>query len=257
MPTNKDVSKVSNTSRWMEVLKFAGWLVLLAYFPVSFFFVAHAKSQLRCERIKTNVHADGGSVLISNKGLLSIVKSRHPELVGSRLDDIDYASLEAEIETMPMVRRCDAYPTVGGSVHVDIYQRKPIMRVFAGGGSYYMDEEGYKITATSAMRTHTLVVNGHVNSMLSHDELISICRYISHDDFWSAMIEQVYVTKQREFLLVPRVGNHVVEFGGVDDMRRKFDDLRTLYKKGWDKHEWNVYKKVSLKFSGQIVCTKR
>ncbi|MDD7724102.1 MAG: cell division protein FtsQ, partial [Bacteroidales bacterium] len=107
------------------------------------------------------------------------------------------------------------------------------------------------------MRAHTLIVNGHVNSMISHDDLIALCRFISRDDFWSAMIEQVYVTKQHEYILVPRVGNHVVEFGKANDIERKFDDLKTLYKKGWDKHEWNVYKKVSLKFSGQIVCTRR
>lgn len=253
----KNDSHAMRHPQWLAVLKFVGWCLLLAYFPVTLFFVAHARSQLRCEAIKTNVHADGGSVLISDAGLLSIVKSRHPELIGSRLDDVDYASLEAEIETMPMVRRCDAYPTAGGSIHVDIYQRKPIMRIFAGGSSYYMDEEGYKITATSAMRAHTLIVNGHVNSMISHDDLIALCRFISRDDFWSAMIEQVYVTKQHEYILVPRVGNHVVEFGKANDIERKFDDLKTLYKKGWDKHEWNVYKKVSLKFSGQIVCTRR
>lgn len=131
------------------------------------------------------------------------------------------------------------------------------MRVFAGGGSYYMDEEGFKVTATSAMRSHTLVVNGHVNSMLSHADLIALCSYIDGNQFWKSNIEQVYVTSKHEFVLVPRVGNHVVEFGGIDNMERKFDDLETLYRKGWDKREWNVYKKVSLKYNGQIVCTRR
>lgn len=120
-----------------------------------------------------------------------------------------------------------------------------------------MDEEGFKVTATSAMRSHTLVVNGHVNSMLSHADLIALCSYIDGNQFWKSNIEQVYVTSKHEFVLVPRVGNHVVEFGGIDNMERKFDDLETLYRKGWDKREWNVYKKVSLKYNGQIVCTRR
>lgn len=252
------VARVAHkTAHWFNAVKLVGWFILLAYFPVAMFFVSHAKSELRCQIVKTDVHSDEGNVLITSKGLLSIVKNRHPEFVGSLLSDVDYAALEEEVEALPMVRRCEAYPTIGGAVHVDIYQRRPIMRVFAGGGSYYMDEEGFKVTATSAMRSHTLVVNGHVNSMLSHADLIALCSYIDDNQFWKSNIEQVYVTSKHEFILVPRVGNHVVEFGGVDNMKRKFDDLETLYRKGWDKREWNVYKKVSLKYNGQIVCTRR
>lgn len=243
--------------RRTAVLRMVGWVILLTYFPVALFFVSRARAQARCDKIVTNVHNDGCNVLMTSESLLKLVKRDHPELVGSLLKDVNYAELEAAVEKLPCVRKCEAYPTMGGAVHVEIYQRAPIMRVFCGGGSYYMDEHGYKITATSAMRTHILVVNGSVNAMLDHSDLISLCAFINQDDFWRAMIEQVYVTGGHEFVLVPRVGNHVVEFGSVDGMRRKFDDLRALYRHGWEKLEWNVYKKVSLKYEGQIVCTRR
>lgn len=243
--------------RWLGFLRLVGWGVLAAYFPVTLFFVAQAKAEVRCERIVTNVHNDDKNVLITSEGLLGIVKRSHPKLVGSLLSEVNYADLEQAMEKLPVVERCEAYPTIGGAVHVDIFQRKPVMRVFVGGGSYYMDKEGYKISATHSMRTHTLVVNGHVNSMLDPADLLKLCNFINADAFWRAMIEQVYVTRAHEFTLVPRVGNHVVEFGGVDNMERKFDDLWTLYRKGWEKQEWNVYKKVSLKYAGQIVCSRR
>ena len=215
-------------------------------------------SELRCNAIVTNVHTGGQDVLITERGLLSIVNSEHPGLKGTPLRDINYDELERQVERLEVVRRCEAYPTIGGAVHIDIYQRKPIMRVFTnGGGSYYMDEEGYKITAIPGMRTHTLVVNGAVNSMLDHSDLISLCRFINQDSFWRAMIEQVYVTRKHEFVLVPRVGNHTVEFGTASGMEAKFSKLRRLYKDGWEKQEWNVYSKVNLRYEGQIVCTKR
>lgn len=257
MTKAKRQQEASGGRRWMAALRLAGWVILLAYFPVALFFVSRAKAAVRCDKIVANVHNDGSNVLMTPDGLLKLVKRDHPELVGSLLDDINYANLEAAVEELPCVRKCEAFPTLGGAVHVEIYQRAPIMRVFCGGGSYYMDENGYKITATSAMRTHILVVNGSVNDMLDHSDLISLCAFINQDDFWRAMIEQVYVTAGHEFILVPRVGNHVVEFGSIDGMRRKFDDLRSLYRHGWEKLEWNVYKKVSLKYEGQIVCTRR
>lgn len=128
------VARVAHkTAHWFNALKLVGWFILLAYFPIAMFFVSHAKSELRCQIVKTDVHSDEGNVLITSKGLLSIIKNRHPEFVGSLLSDVDYAALEEEVEALPMVRRCEAYPTIGGAVHVDIYQRRPIMRVFAGG----------------------------------------------------------------------------------------------------------------------------
>ena len=246
MAKGKGQQKADGQRRWVAVLRMVGWVILLTYFPVALFFVSRARAEIRCDKIVANVHNDGSNVLMTPDGLLKLVKRGHPELVGSILKDVNYAELEAAVEELPCVRKCEAFPTMGGAVHVEIYQRAPIMRVFCGGGSYYMDEHGYKITATSAMRTHVLVVNGSVNAMLDHSDLISLCAFINQDDFWRAMIEQVYVT-----------GNHVVEFGSIDGMRRKFDDLRTLYRHGWEKLEWNVYKKVSLKYEGQIVCTRR
>ena len=71
------------------------------------------------------------------------------------------------------------------------------------------------------------------------------------------MIDQVYVTRKHEYVLIPRVGNHTVEFGTAANLEEKFGKLRRLYKNGWEKHEGNVYSKVNLRYEGQIVCTKR
>ncbi len=241
--------------------KLVRWLcyaILAAYFPVAGIYAYKQKAEARCESIATDVHTGGQDVMITDNGLRRLIASEFPEIKGKLLSEIDYSELEKQIEQLDVVRRCEAYPTIGGTVHIDIYQRKPIMRVFTNGGSsYYMDGEGYKIAALPGMRTHTLVVNGYVNSMIDVSSLIGICNYINSNDFWSSMIEQVYVTKKQEFILVPRVGNHVVEFGTTANMEQKFKNLELLYKRGWEKQEWNVYSRVNLKYDGQVICTKR
>lgn len=235
-----------------------GCLLLVAYFIAVGVYAHKQKSELRCTAIVTDVHQNGQDVLITDRGLRSILNSEFPGLKGTLLSEIDYDELERQIEQLDVVERCEAYPTIGGAVHIEIYQRRPIMRVFSSSSaSYYMDEDGFKMTAIPGMRTHTLIVNGSVNSMVDHTSLISLCRHINSDSFWRAMIEQVYVTKKHEFVLIPRVGNHTVVFGTADDMQKKFDKLIRLYKDGWEKSEWNVYSKVDLRYEGQIVCTKR
>lgn len=242
---------------WYAALKLCGWGLLLLYFPIMMIFVHAELNDVRCTHIVTNVHTKGANVLITDNDLKNTVNRCYKGLIGTKLSEISYDSLEHLIERSAVVKKCQAYPTIDGAVHVEISQREPIMRVFAQRGSYYMDAEGGQITANDNMRTHCLVVNGNVNSMPNNDELIRLCLFIDSDPFWKAMIEQVHVTRNHEFILVPRVGNHVVELGTTDNMEQKFADLLTLYKKGWEKKEWNVYKSVSLKYNGQIVCTKR
>lgn len=245
-------------SQGAKVVQAIGCTLLVVFFFVVGIYAHTQKSQLRCTSIVTNVHQNGQDVLITDRGLRSILNSEFPELKGSLLSEIDYNELERQIERLDVVKRCEAYPTIGGAVHIEIYQRRPIMRVFStSSGSYYMDEEGYKMTAIPGMRTHTLIVNGSVNSMIDYTGLIELCRYINGNSFWRAMIEQVFVTKNHEYVLIPRVGNHTVEFGTADNMAVKFDKLSRLYKGGWEKTEWNVYSKVDLRYEGQIVCTKR
>lgn len=244
--------------RGAQVAQAIGCALLAAIFVVIGVYAHRQKAQLRCTSIVTNVHQNGQDVLITDRGLRSILNSEFPELKGSLLTDIDYDELERQIERLDVVKRCEAYPTIGGAVHIEIYQRKPIMRVFAtSSGSYYMDDEGYKMTAIPGMRTHTLIVNGSVNSMIDYTGLIDLCRHINADSFWRAMIEQVFVTKNHEYVLIPRVGNHTVMFGTTENMDVKFNKLSRLYKGGWEKTEWNVYSKVDLRYEGQIVCTKR
>lgn len=254
----KAVVRPSIPRRGVRVARAIGAAMLVAFFITIGVYAHRQKAELRCNAIRTDVHQRGQDVLITDRGLRSILDSEFPALKGSLLSEIDYDELERRIEQLDVVKRCEAYPTMGGAVHIEIYQRKPIMRVFSSGcGSYYVDEEGYKMTAIPGMRSHTLIVNGAVNTMCDLSSLISLCRHINGDSFWRAMIEQVYVTKNHEFRLIPRVGSHIVEFGGADKMELKFDKLMRLYKRGWEKKEWNVYSKVDLRYEGQIVCTKR
>ncbi len=246
-------------SVWRRLFRTFAWAIGLLYFPVLMSFVGAERNELVCEKVVPFVHKSESDVLITEKGLRNIIADEFPELLGSKVSTIDFDKIEKVLVASPVVRRAEAYPAADGSVHIHVYQRRPIARVFTSdGSSYYMDAEGYKISARAGMLCHTLVINGHVNSLADRlDGLLSLCKHISEDGFFRSMVEQVTVTAEGEYILVPRVGDHVVYFGNADNVEQKFADLLTLYKKGWAKDEWNAYKSVSLKYKGQIICTKR
>ncbi len=241
---------------WKKVLRFVIWIVVLAYFPIVMSFVSAEKSEAECVSVVATIDNTSDDVMITRKALESKVKHAWPALAGTKLSDLDLHAMESEIEKSAVVKECQMYTTPGGVLHVSVSQREPIMHVFGASDSYYMDSERYKMTVQGDVRANTVVVNGSVDSK-SIDDLVKLCLYLKQNRFWRSQIEQIYVTAKHEFVLIPRVGDHIIEFGTAERMEEKFDDLLTLYKKGWQPKEWNLYSRVSLKYKGQIICTKR
>jgi cell division protein FtsQ len=86
--------------------------------------------------------------------------------------------------------------------------------------------------------------------------LYKLAKYISHDPFLKAQIDQIYVTELNEFELIPRVGNHVIMLGTADDLDDKFRKLIVFYHLGLNKIGWNKYNVINIKFKNQVVCSK-
>ena len=55
----------------------------------------------------------------------------------------------------------------------------------------------------------------------------------------------------------PRVGDHIVYLGKLDQFEDKLDRLKVFYKKALNEVGWNKYSRISLEFNNQIICTKR
>ncbi len=232
-------------------------VVVLVYFPITMSYVNAEKRDVVCQKIEGRVDNSSDNILIGQRGLETIVRDAFPAIEGTLIREMNLHEMERTIEQQPVVQRCEMFTTVEGTLHVRIEQREPIMRVFTPTASYYMDANAFRINAQRDMHARVVVVNGNVGAILDSQELIDLAKYINDNKFWRAQIEQIYVTNSLEYILIPRVGDHIIEFGNAERLREKFDLLYALYTKGWDKREWNNYKKVSVKYKGQIVCTKR
>ena len=142
--------------------------------------------------------------------------------------------------------------------------------------SYYLDENGFIMPLSQNYTARLLVVNGRINEPFATrytlnfntladtlktktllDEIYTLSKYIDQSDFWKAQIEQVYVNKQLEMELIPKVGNHRIVFGEVENIENKFEKLMVFYKKGLSKTGWNEYSEINLKYKNQVVCTKK
>ena len=83
------------------------------------------------------------------------------------------------------------------------------------------------------------------------------CSYVSDHPLWNEQIVQIYRNRKGEYELIPRVGAHQILLGSMEEWEKKLRNLEMLYEQGFPKYGWNTYGVINLKYTNQVICTKR
>jgi cell division protein FtsQ len=81
--------------------------------------------------------------------------------------------------------------------------------------------------------------------------------FMVNDKFWNAQISHIHIDHEGAFILIPRVGNHIIVLGSPEHISEKMNNLKLFYQKGLPRVGWNEYSSLNLSFKNQIVCVKR
>jgi cell division protein FtsQ len=247
-------------------------IAVLGYLIVILGFVSNEEKKVTCSGIRIIIHDSLDIQFVNSRMIRNILLRGGISLTGKSFDDIDLQGIEDKIRNIKYIKRAEVYTTVEGELVVDIYQRKPELRIIdRSGQGYYIDREGYVIPLSPNFSPYVMVVNGaigeryrrvaNINELGEENNILAdvykLVKYIQSDKFWQAQIVQIYVNGKGEFELIPRVGSHVIEFGKADNMEEKFEKLWILYNDGFYYKGWNQYDRINLKYKNQAICTKR
>ena len=91
------------------------------------------------------------------------------------------------------------------------------------------------------------------------EALLAFVSQLSADRFWRSEIVQIVATTTADdriwLMLIPRSGNHRIEFGWVEDCGQKLHKLRLVYDKIAATSGWESFSCVNLNYADKIVCT--
>jgi len=229
-------------------------------------FVSFAETHSRmetCKGIKINIIHDNSNAFITENDVLEIINSvKDGPMANRRIHAIGFYNAEDALSHNQFVENAEVYPDLNGWVYIDLYQRIPVLRVLSNNNkSYYIDENGKRMPISYKYTTKTLVASGFIensNPLLGVDkQLYDMALFINKDVFLSALIGQIYVKKDTEMLLVPKIGDFMIDFGNASDLENKFMKLKVLYKKILPFEGWNKYNNVILKYKNQIIVNKK
>ncbi|MDM8336104.1 cell division protein FtsQ/DivIB [Mediterranea massiliensis] len=233
-------------------------LIVAAYLLVAVTAFNRKPAGQLCADIELSVRDSVYAGFITKQEIIGMLKKKGINPIGREMDRIHTKTIEQVLGKHPLIDRVECYKTPSGKLGVEVMQRIPILRIINNQGeNYYIDNKGTVMPPDAKCVAHLPVVTGYVEKSFAMRDLYKFGVFLQQNEFWDAQIEQIHVLPDKNIELVPRVGDHLVYLGRLDNFEQKLKRLKVFYEKGLNQVGWNKYSRINVEFSNQIICTKR
>lgn len=234
---------------------------LIAYVVYAMLMMSKRNPEARCEGVELIVKKKSQAQFIDEKEVESMLRNAGLYPKDELMSKVDTKKIEDLISSNDFIEKVECYKTSNNKFCIKIEQRSPVMYVLpTGNDGYFVDGKGKKISK-STYSMNLLTATGYIDEKYACEELVELARFINADEFWNSQVEQIYVTinksHKRVIEIIPRVGDHVIFLGEIDDFEGKFHRLKKFYQKALNSVGWNKYSRIDVQFDNQIICKKR
>ena len=223
----------------------------------------HAKDLKYCRGIEINISGVSNNFFIDKEDVKKIITSYAGDNVTAiEIEGFDLVAMEAELKREVWIKNAELYFDNNDVLQASVNERDPVARIFtAGGNTFYIDSSNMMLPLSEKVSARVPVFTGFpsetkvlskADSNLLND-IKNISEEIQQDPFLMGMIDQVDVTPQRSFEMIPKIGDQVIVFGDASDAMQKFSKLELFYKKVMNKYGWNRYSIINLQYKGQVI----
>jgi cell division protein FtsQ len=169
--------------------------------------------------------------------------------------NINLNKLEKTIESHRMISKSEVYVTIDGVLKTEVEQKTPMVRVFSPKGSFYIDYQGNTMPLSPLHSARILSVSGEFDSK-KNQNLVDLFRLIYEDDFLKKNIIAIHFLSNGDLKMQSRSHNYELDFGKPINVEQKFNNYKAFFQKAVLDSTINNYKKITLRFNNQVVCTK-
>ncbi len=229
-------------------LKFSGLVILII---VLFAFTSKRNKQRKIHKVLVEfVEEQDPYVNEATVNKLLIQNQQRVTSVGKEILVLN--TVEKGLDAHKMIEHSDVYLTVNGELKARIKQRSPIARVNAVT-SFYVDVTGSTMPLSNSFSAHVPLV--HNVSEREVPEVFPLLKKIQDDKFLKKHVVGVFRTFEGHYELELRVYSFRVVIGKIENLDTKVRNFKAFYQKAIKDQSLDKYKKVSLQFSNQVVCT--
>lgn len=184
---------------------------------------------------------------------LLIENKRDPS--GIQKVELDLNKLEKTLDTQEMIEKSEVYVSIDGVLKAVVKQKTPIARVFEDGGSFYVDYEGNRMPLSTNFTARVPLVSGVINKN-NNEDLAKLFRVIYEDPFLKKNIIGIQIMPNGSLKMLNRNFDYQIDFGRLMNVKLKFKNYKAFFQKAVLDSSLYKYKKIDLRFTEQVVCTK-
>jgi cell division protein FtsQ len=247
------------------------WCLLIGGVGALLFFIDRHKQNQRCTFVRLTIENTQDNHFIDSAAVMENIQS--VPLTEMKMADIDAGKIESLLKNNPHIRNAEVFKELDGTVHVRVWQKRPLMRVVTeSGDGYYIDEDNMKMPLSSNYTARVVVCSGHIDEQYTKCDTAStstlktctsIAHFVHNSVFWCSMTEQIFVSADNTIMLVPKLGNAKIIFGNAEDdindssaLEDKFNRLYTFYRQAMPKTGWDKYSSIDVSFKNQVVARR-
>jgi len=254
--------------RFFQILLFSLFTVLVIALLV-YVYLEHEKKPLQ----QVNIHVARSSEkgFLDKEEIFNYVENQLNDTI--RLKDIEFKFIEDSLQKNPWVEKIDAFTDIDGNLIINIKESEPILRVVNQyGKSFFLDRNGRILPLSIKYTPRLLVANGYIQTnpvkgftnindtvykFSDLKKLLAIDEQIEQFPLLKSLVSEIYLNSNHQFDLIPMIGDQLIRLGDTTNLNDKLENLVLFYKRSLIHGGWDKYKTLSLKYSNQIVCTKK
>jgi len=250
-----------------NILVISVWLLLGSGTIVLLIAAITRKNNEPVAGIEIKISGVHKNYFIDRKDVIKILEKTEGKSVEKQMASaLDLAALENALQKSQWVKKAEIFFDNNNVLQIKIIEREPIARIFtSGGASFYLDSSLTRLPLSDKFSARVPIFTNFPSEVIvltKKDSLLlkeikTLGEFIENDPFWMAQIEQLNITPENTFELIPKLGNQVILFGSADKYEEKFNKLLAFYKQVQTRTGWNRYSVLDLQFSNQVVAVNR
>lgn len=226
-----------------------------------------SKPAKHCKDTAIEIEDVSNNFFVDKKDIRNtIARVEGPGFIGKEIGSFNLKKLETELEKNVWIKSAELFFDNNEVLKVTVKEREPIARVFTTTGTtFYIDDELAMLPLSEKFSARLPVFTGFPSdkkvlaksdsNLLGEIKIISLA--LQKDTFSMAMIEQVDITSQRIFEMIPKIGNQLIVFGDATDVEAKLSKLKLFYKEIMVKAGWNTYSVINVQYKNQVVAKRK
>ena len=255
--------KLKKKAIW-NVLSGVLWVLIAGACVFLFVSASVKKGESVCAGLEIHIEGSGSNFFIDKKDIETLIKAHangSPE--GKPLSSFDLRKLERDFAKDKWIKNANVYFDNRNILQVKVEEREPVARVFTtSGSSFYLDSLLEVLPSTTKFSARVPVFTGFTgmekalkptdSALLQSAKLLS--NKILQDEFLMAMIDQIDIRNNQNFVFIPKIGDQAIVFGDSSQADEKFRKLKLFYKNIMVKSGWDRYSEINLTYANQVVA---